>query len=389
MRKVGILGIGCTKFGELWDKSFRDGFLHAGIDALNDGEVHGDEIDAIFVGNMSAGLFVEQEHVGALVSDWAGLADRHIPSIRVEAACASGGAAFAQGVISVASGAYDVVVVAGVEKMTDVDQDLVGDVLTSAIDREWESAVGATLPSLYAMMARLHMHKYGTTREQLAEVAVKNHANAVHNPIAQYRRKIKVEDVLESPLVADPLRILDCSPITDGAAAVVLAPLDEVRKRKDVAISVEASVQKTSTLALHDRNDITTIDSTVLAAREAYKIAGISPEDVDVAEVHDCFTISEILAIEDLGFCRKGEGGKLVEEGVTQRDGKIPVNPSGGLKGCGHPVGATGVRQIVELVQQLSGDADGRQVDGAEIGLAQNVGGTGGTCVVHILRRVK
>lgn len=387
MRKVEVVGVGATKFGELWEKSFRDGFSEAGLMAIEDAGIRGDEIEALYIGNMSAGKFIEQEHVGALVVDCAGLAELGIPSTRIEAACASGGVAFRQGFLDVASGLHEIVVVAGVEKMTDVPQEKMEYVLSSAMDQEWEAFLGATLPSLYAMIARLHMHKYGTKREQLAEVAVKNHRNSSKNPISQYRKEIDVESVLNSPLVADPLRVLDCSSIADGACALVLMDSGVAKKYTDTHVLVEASSQASTALALHDRDDLLRIDSTVMAARNAYKDAGISPQEIDLAEVHDSYTIAEILAVEDLGFCKKGEGGKFVEEGCTQIGGEIPVNPSGGLKGCGHPLGATGVRQIVELVLQLRGDAGKRQVKGAEIALAHNLGGTGGTSVVHIVRR--
>jgi len=231
------------------------------------------------------------------------------------------------------------------------------------------------------------MHKYGTTSEQLAQVAVKNHANGVHNPIAQYRNKISVEDVLRSIMVADPLHIFDCSPITDGASAVILAPADIAHKYTDTPIYVKATSQASDTIALHDRKDITALAASVEAGKRAFKMAKLTPNDIDLVEVHDCFTIAEICAIEDLGFVKKGEGGKFTEEGNTAIGGKIPVNTSGGLKACGHPVGATGIKQAVEIVEQLRGDAGKRQVDGAEIGMTHNVGGSGATAVVHIFSR--
>ncbi|MDI6859301.1 MAG: thiolase domain-containing protein [Methanocellales archaeon] len=385
MREVVIIGVGCTNFGEMWDRSFRDIFVEAGLSALEDASIHGEEIDALYVGNMSAGKFIDQEHIGSLIADYAGLASLHVPSVRVEAACASGGLALSQGVLAVASGYHDIVVAAGVEKMTDVGTGVAIDALASAADREWEVLMGATFPGLYAMIARLHMHKYGTTREQLAMVAVKNHLNATMNPKAQYRKEISLGEVMNSTLIADPLRLFDCSPITDGAAAVVLAPAEIARKHTDAPVYVKASAHATDTISLHDRRDITTLDATVHAAKKAYEMASIEPNDVDLAEVHDCFTIAEICAIEDLGFVPKGKGGPATEEGMTALDGKIPVNPSGGLKACGHPVGATGIKQAVEIVLQLRGEAGKRQVGGAEVGLTHNVGGTGGTAVVHIL----
>jgi acetyl-CoA C-acetyltransferase len=278
------------------------------------------------------------------------------------------------------------VVAAGVEKMTDVSAQAATDMLTAAADREWEGFAGATFPGLYAMIARRHIHEYGTTSEQLASVAVKNHHNATMNPKAQYRNELTVEAVLRSTMIADPLHILDCSPLTDGSATVVLAPAEIARKYTDTPIYIKASAQASDTISLHDRADITTLAATVSAASRAYKMAGMTPADIDFVEVHDCFTIAEICAIEDLGFFEKGTGGTVTEDGVTAIDGDLPVNPSGGLKACGHPVGATGIKQVVEIAQQLRGEAGKRQVTG-EVGMAHNVGGSGGTAVVHILTR--
>ncbi|MHC1596772.1 MAG: thiolase domain-containing protein [Methermicoccaceae archaeon] len=387
MQDVAIIGVGSTRFGELWETSLRDMVVSAGVEAIEDAGVAGEDIDAMFVGNMSGGQFVKQEHIGSLIADYAGLASLNIPSLRVEGACASGGLAMHSAVLAIASGYYDIVVAAGVEKMTDVGVDMATDALAAAADREWEGFVGATFPGLYAMIARMHMHVHGTTREQLARVAIKNHANAIHNPKAQFRRKISFEDVINSPMVADPLRVLDCSPISDGAAAVVLAAGDVARKLCDTPIFVRASASASSSIALHSRKDITTLDASVHASKRAFAQAGLTPKDVDVAEVHDCFTIAEICAIEDVGFCKKGEGGRMTEEGETEIGGRIPINPSGGLKACGHPVGATGIKQVVEIVEQLRGEAGKRQVDGAQVGLTHNVGGSGGTAVVHVLSR--
>jgi acetyl-CoA C-acetyltransferase len=387
MRSVSIIGAGCTRFGERWDDSLRDLVVETGIMALEDASVSGEEIDGLYVGNMSGGRFVEQEHIGALISDCAGLSRLHVPSTRVEAACASGGLALRQAVLAVASGYSDVVIAAGVEKMTDVTGGVAADALAAAADREWECFFGATFPALYAMIARLHMHRFGTTREELAAVAVKNHHNGCANPISQYQMEISVEKVLRSPLVADPLRVLDCSPITDGAAAVVLAPTEDASKYSDAPIKILAAAQASDTLALHDRREITTLDASVFAARKAFDQAGLEPGDIDLAEVHDAFTIGEIVAIEDLGFVEKGGGGRAAEEGLTWIGGKIPINTSGGLKACGHPVGATGIKQAYEMVLQLRGEAGKRQVDGAEVGLTHNVGGCGGTALVHIMSR--
>jgi len=387
MRDVAIIGVGCTEFGELWDKSFRDIFVEAGVSAIEDANLQGGKIDALYVGNMSGGRFIEQEHIGSLIADYSGLAGFHIPSTRVEAACASGGLALRQGIIAVASGFHDIVIAGGAEKMTDVDVETTTDALAAAADREWEGVMGATFPGLYAMIAKLHMHKFGTTSEQLASVAVKNHHNGTMNPKAQFQNEISIDAVLNSVMVADPLHVFDCSPITDGASAVVLAPAEIAKKFTDTPIYVKASAQASGTLSLHDRPDITTLDATVAAAKRAYKMANLTSKDIDFAEVHDCFTIAEICAIEDLGFVKKGDGGKASIEGMTAIGGKIPINTSGGLKACGHPVGATGVKQAVEIVLQLRGEAGKRQIDGAEIGLTHNVGGSGGTAVIHIFGR--
>ncbi|TGC08971.1 thiolase domain-containing protein [Methanolobus halotolerans] len=388
MREVAIIGVKNTIFGEQWDRSFRDLVVEAGVGAVKDAGITGEKIDSMFVGNMSGGQFVEQEHIGALIADYSGLAKNlHIPSTRVEAACASGGLALRQGIYSVASGMDDIVIAAGVEKMTDVPSAKASSALAAAADREWEGIMGATFPGLYAMIARMHMHKYGTTSEQLASAAVKNHQNGQFNPIAQYKNKITIESVLNSIMVADPLHIFDCSPITDGASAVILAPADIAHEYTDTPIYVKGTGQASDTLALHDRRDITTLDASVVAGKRAYEMARMGPEDIDLVEVHDCFTIAEICAIEDLGFAKKGEGGKVTFDGETAIGGRIPVNTSGGLKACGHPVGATGVKQAIEIVEQLRGEAGKRQVDGAEIGMTHNVGGSGATAVVHIFSR--
>jgi len=385
MRDVAVIGIGITKFGELWDKSFRNLIAEAGSKAILDSGISGSEIDALYVGSMSAGRFVGQEHVGALVADASGFANMHIPSIRVESADASGGLAFRQGYFSVASGMNDIVVVGGVEKMTDVVGSEATDTLATGLDQEWEAFFGNTMAGAYAMMATKHMHDYGTTKKQLAQVAEKNHANGALNPFAQFRRAMPLESIIKSPMESYPLGVLDCAPVSDGASAVILCAAEKAKKYTDKPVKILGTGQASDTLALHARKNICTLESTVHAAKKAYKQANIKPENVDVAEVHDCFTIAEIIAIEDLGFVKKGEGGKAIDKKITTRDGKIPVNPSGGLKAKGHPVGATGIAQIAEIVAQLRGDAEQRQVNNAKIGLTHNVGGTGASCVVHIL----
>jgi acetyl-CoA C-acetyltransferase len=380
LRDVAVIGVSQSKFGELWDISFRDLIAEAGMKAIQDADIEGPDLEAMYVGNMTAGLFVQQEHIASLISDHVGLTP--IPCSRVEAACASGGLALRSGIIAVASGYHDIVISAGVEKMTDVVDPTPA--IATASDQEWEAQQGVTFPSLYAMMARRHMHEYGTTREQLAMFSVLDHKNGAKNPLAQFPMEITVDQVLGSSKVADPLRLLDCSPVTDGAAAVILCPAEDARKYTDTPVYVKASAQASGTLALHDRRDITTIDSTVQAARIAYKMADLQPKDIQGVEVHDCFSISGLLAIEDLGFVDKGQAGPALEEGITEIDGNIPVNPSGGLKSRGHPLGATGIAQTAEIVWQLRQEAGKRQIDGIDIGMTHNIGGTGGTAAVHI-----
>jgi acetyl-CoA C-acetyltransferase len=380
MRDVAILGVGMTKWGELWDKSLRTIVTETALLAIADAGV--DKIDAMVVGCMSSGLFVGQEHLASLLAD--SLGRTPVPAARVESACSSGGAALRQGFIEVASGLSDVVLVGGVEKMTDVTGCEATYALGTAADQEYEGYHGLTFPGLYAMMAVAHMHRYGTTREQLAMVAVKNHDNGSRNPLAQFPFKVTVDGVLNSVLVADPLHILDCSPITDGAAAVVLGPADMARKMKKPVVRIAGSGQATDTMALSSRQDLTWLESTRVAAEKALAMAGRKIGDMDLFEVHDCFTIAEIMVIEALGLVEKGKGGRAVQEGLTARDGRFPVNPSGGLKAKGHPVGATGVAQAVEIVKQLRGEAGERQIKGAKRGLAQNMGGTGGSSVVHV-----
>ncbi len=385
MRKVAVIGTGMSKFGERWDASIKELVAEAGVNAINDAKVSDKDIDVIYTGAMSSGRFANQEHMGALVADQLGLTPKE--SIRVEAACASGGVAFRQAYLSVAGGFSNIALVIGVEKMTDVLGDEATTILGAAGDYEWEVFHGATFPALYAIIAKRHMHQFGTTEEQLAAISVKNHANGSKNKYAHFQNLITIDAVLNSTIIASPLKLLDCSPISDGAAAVVIASEDVARKFTDTPVWIAASAQSSDTLALHDRESLTELKATKIAADIAYKQANIKPSDINLAEVHDCFSIAELLAMEDLGFYKKGEAGKAVEQGDTQLNSRIPINTSGGLKACGHPVGATGVKQIAEITEQLRNEAGSRQVSNANIGLAHNVGGSGATCVVHILRR--
>jgi acetyl-CoA C-acetyltransferase len=383
MRDVAIIGVGANpKWGELWGQSLRDIFVEAALAAMDDAGV--DRIDSMYVGCMSSGLFAGQEHIGSLLADYLG--QRHLPATRVEAACASGGAAVKMAALEVASGHSDIVLAGGVEKMTDVGGADATYALGTAADAEYECYHGATFPGLYAMIARAHMDRYGTTPEMLAQVAVKNHDNGALNPVAQYPFKITAERVLNSIMIADPLHILDCSPITDGAAAAILCPLKTAKElSKKPPVKIAGFGHATDTIQLAQREDMTWLESTAKAAEQAFKMAGVGPKDIDLSEVHDCFTIAELVVMESLGLVGKGEGGKATLEGRTARDGDLPVNTSGGLKSKGHPVGATGVAQVMEVVKQLRGEAGERQVKDAKRGLTQNMGGSGGSAVVHIL----
>src|SRR4030065_205043 len=336
MRRVAIIGVGDTEFGELWDSSFRDIGIKAGLTAVADANITADIIEALYVGNMSAGRVLQQEHRGALIADYAGLAKSHIPATRVEAAGASGGLALRQGFMAVASGLHDIVLVRGAEKMPDVSNTESAIIQSSAADQEWETVLGATFPALHALIARRHMHEFGTTREQIADVAVKNHRNGSLNPKAQFQREITRETVLGSALVSSPLRVFDCAPRSDGAAAVVLCPLEHAKKYTETPVEIVGCGQASDTRSLPDRKNKGTMEATKMAAKRAFDMAGITYKDVDVAEVHDNFTIRERLAIEDLGFVKKGEGGKATEAGLTAISGQIAENTLGGPKPRGH-----------------------------------------------------
>jgi acetyl-CoA C-acetyltransferase len=412
-RGVALIGAGMSKFGAFPDKTGRELFVEAYIDALNsvDKGIDNKDIEAMFLGNFSSDIFEGQGHNGPLMADWVGLTPK--PVTRTEGACASSGIAIRAGILAIASGLHDVVCVSGMEKMTDLPTSRVTDALAAASDVSYEFPAGATFPGLYAAIATAHMKKYGTTIKQLRMVGIKNHNNGKLNPKAQFPVTIKelmerriaklkekgepvpswkdemdfLEDPVSNPIVAWPLRLYDCSPITDGAAVLFLAAEEVAKKFTDTPIHIIGTGQGSAPFALHNRPDITSLISAREAAKMAYKMAGVNPKDIQVAEVHDCFTIAEIVATEDLGFFKPGEGGKAAEEGLTARDGEKPINTSGGLKSKGHPVGASGAAQAVEIWKQLRGEAGPRQVPGVELGLTHNVGGTGATCAVHIYRR--
>ncbi|HUZ79032.1 MAG TPA: thiolase domain-containing protein [Thermoplasmata archaeon] len=387
MREVAVLGAGQTKFGELWDRSFREIGIEAGLQALVDAKLESAQLQGLFLGNMAAGRLIDQEQIAPLILDYAGLGNRNLPAVRVEGGGASGALALHAGYLAVASGQYDFVVVGGAEKLTDVP-DITGNQITdSAADHEWEVVFGATLPGLWALIARRHMHEYGTKREEFAAVPVQDHEMAAKNPNAHYRNKITLEQVLGATPVAQPLGMLDCAPLSDGAAAVVLGPMEVARKYTDTPIHISASQVACDTMSVHHRRDITTLDSTAVAARRAFQQARRTPKDVQIAEIFDGYSIGALVALEDIGFVAKGAAGAAFAAGEFGRGGRVVVNSSGGLKAQGRPFGAVGVAQVVELVRQLRGDAKDRQVAGANLGLAHDVGGTGATSVVHLLER--
>lgn len=383
MRPVAVIGIGKTAFGAFPDRDLRSLAVEAGQAALEDAHVQPSQIEAFYLGNFAGPSFAGQNHLAPYIASAMGITG--VPATRYEAACASSGAAFFQAVMGVASGVYDIVLVSGVEKMTSQSTPRVTEILAAAGDLNGEVKAGATFPALFAMIARRHMYQYGTTREQLAAVSVKNHANGAKNPYAHMRKVITMEQALAGKPIADPLTVYDCSLVSDGAAAIILAPLDRAAEFTGKAVRILGVAQTSDYVALDEKPDITTLDAVRMAGEKAYRMAGLTPQDIQFAEVHDCFTIAELLAIEDLGFVKKGEGGPYTLAGGTCLRGERPVNASGGLKSKGHPVGATGVGQIFDLAQQIRGEAGERQLTRHSIGLAQNLGGSGATCVVTIL----
>lgn len=377
--KIAVLGGATTKFGELWNISPRELVQDVVGETLKNANLSKSAIEAIFVGNMLSSSLGNQDHLGAFFSEELSL---HVPAVKVEAACASGGMAVHLAVLSLLSGEYKNVLVIGVEKMTDYKPELVNKTLMGA-GSDAEREAGATFPALYALIARAHMDKYTTSEIEMATVSVKNHYHASLNTQAQFRNQITLDTVLHSPVVASPLKVLDCSPISDGAAALVLSS-----DRKKSKVSIIASASATDSLGLTQRSDLTSLKSVKLASLKAYSQAAISSKDIDVAEVHDCFSIAEIIAMEDLGFFKKGEAAKAISQKKTWLGlGRPVINTSGGLKAAGHPVGATGVKQVVEIFHQLNGTAGKKQVKNARIGLTHNVGGSGATAVIHILKK--
>ncbi len=383
MRPVAVIGIGKTKFGAFPDRDLRSLAVEAGQKALENAQADPAQVEAFYLGNFAGPEFVGQNHLAPYIAGAMGITG--VPATRFEAACASSGAAFFHAVSAVSAGLYDVVLVTGVEKMTSRPTPVVAGILAGAGDCCGEVAAGATFPALFAMIARRHMFEYGTKREHLAAVAVKNHANALHNEYAHMRKAITIEQALSGKPIADPLTVYDCSLVSDGAASVLIVPLERASEFAGQPVRVAGIAQTSDYVALDLKADITTFEAVRRAAEKAYKMAGVTPADIQVAELHDCFTIAEIIATEDLGFVDKGQGGPFAAAGCTAITGSKPVNTSGGLKAKGHPVGATGVAQICDITQQLRGEAGERQVTRHDIGLTQNLGGSGATAVVTIL----
>lgn len=382
VQETALAAAHTTCFGVFPERTIQDLAAEAGRGALEAADIDPERVEALYLGNFAGPSFTGQNHLAPWVASAIGLGD--VPCIRVEAACASSGAAFHQAWAAVAGGLYELALVVGVEQMTAQTTARTTDILAAAGDIGAEAAVGATFPGLFGMIARRHFHDFGTTPEHLAAVAVKNHDNGLKNPNAQMRKAITAEQALASRLIADPLRLYDCSLISDGAAAVLVASAELARELTDRPVRVLGIGQSSDRLALHEKADITTFPAVRAAAARAFEMAGLGPERVDVAELHDCFTIAEIIALEDLGFVPRGRGGPFSAEGCTRLGGRRPVNPSGGLKSKGHPVGATGAAQIAEIFFQLRGEAGERQVRNAEVGLTQNLGGSGASAVVGV-----
>jgi acetyl-CoA C-acetyltransferase len=384
MRRVAVVGIGHGKFGVRSDASLRELTFEAVKACLDDAGLTLKEVDSMVTG-VAGDEFAFNVQPSAQVHDYIGFHPK--PNFRVEGACATGSVALRTGWMNIASGLADVVLVVGCEKMTEVTTGMATEIMGRAGDAIWEYPFGTTFPGYYAMIANAHMAEFGTTEEQMAMVAVKNHYYGNLNPFAHMQKEITLDKALTSFTVAYPLKLYDCSLITDGAAAVLLASEERAKAISKKPVWIVGLGLATDTMRLGDRRSLTSLLATREAAKMAYKMAGIGPSDIDIATVHDCFTIAEIVAYEDLGFCEKGEGGKLIEVKETYGYGRIPVNVDGGLKAKGHPLGATGVSMAAEITKQLRGEAGERQVKDPEIGLTHNVGGSGQIALVHIFRR--
>ncbi|HKZ44191.1 MAG TPA: thiolase domain-containing protein [Anaerolineales bacterium] len=381
MRQVGILGIGQTKIDEHWDRSLRD----LGVDAIRAAMEDGGRItcDGLFVGNMLSGISNHQDLLGSLLSDWSDM--QPVEAVKVEAACASGGAAFRSALMAVASGELDSAMVVGVEKMTDSGSAQITAALATAADADNEVDQGVSFVGLNALIMQRYMHEYGWKHTDFAPFSINSHANAVHNPCARLRNRITLEQYQKAVMVSAPINILDASPIGDGAAAILLVPIEDLPDRSKIIVCGSASF--TDSLAIHDRSDAITLRAAYRSAKSAYQQAKVQANNIDVFELHDAFSIMAALSLEACGFAEQGQGPRLALDGEIEPDGRIPICTRGGLKARGHPVGATGVYQLVELVQQLRGECGATQVEDAMTGMAQNIGGSGSTIVTHILKK--
>jgi acetyl-CoA C-acetyltransferase len=385
-KKVCILGAGSTKYGKL-NENIIEIALNASKDAIDSAGITPKDIQAGYISNVF-GASDKQVHMAPVVMSNLGIP--YVPGLTIESACGSGSVMFREAYANIAAGFYDCVLALGVEKITHVGTIQSTTLFSYCSDFFYEGGNGASFPGLFASIARSYMSAYKTNEEDLAYVAVKNHENGMLNPKAHIRKRISIDDVLRSPVVASPLKLYDCCPFSDGASAVILCSEEFAKtKNSNSYIEVIGSGRGASPAAVQSREDITTIPSTTAAAKEAYKMAGITPKDIDFAEVHDCFTIAEIIDLEDLGFFQKGTAAQAIRNGATRRNGEIPINPSGGLKSKGHPIGATGVGQIVEVFEQFTGSAGERTIKDAEIALTHNFGATGASAAVHIFKKVK
>src|SRR5574341_254123 len=381
---VCVLGAGSTKYGKL-NESIIEIALSAAKDAIESSGITPKEIQAGYISNVF-GVADRQVHMAPVIMSNLGIS--HVPGLTIESACGSGSVMFREAYANVAAGFYDCVLAVGVEKVTHTGTALSTTLFSYCSDFFYEGGNGASFPGLFASIARAYLTKYKATEEDLAHVAIKNHENGLLNPKAHVRKRITVDDVLRSPVVASPLKVYDCCPFSDGASAVILCSEDFAKKIGNNYVKVIGSGRGGSPAAVQSREDITTIPSTLIAPNQAYKMAGVTPKDIDFAEVHGCFTIAEIIDIEDLGFFKKGTGGVAAKQGITRRYGEIPINPSGGLKSKGHPIGATGVGQVVEVFEQFTGKAGERTIKDAEIALTHNFGATGASAAVHLFKKV-
>ncbi len=384
MRQVAVIGIGQTKVDEHWDKSLRDLAGEAALVALADSGL--ERVDAVYVGNMMSGSANHQQHLGAYIADWIGM--RGTEAYRTEAACSSGAASFRTAVMAISSGAVESALAVGVEKMTDSPMNEITAALATAADAEWEAGQGLSFVSLNALLMRRYMHEHGWQKEHFAPFSINAHSNAMHNPFARFHEKLNIDRYLKASMVNDPINLMDASPTGDGAAAAIVIPLERAsRFNGHTPVLVAGSSAATDTIAVHHRKDPLFLKAAFASGKKAYKQAGVNPDDIDVFELHDAFSIMAALSLEANGFAERGQAPRLALEGQSQPSGRIPIATRGGLKARGHPVGATGLYQIVEVVQQLRGEAAGTQVENARVGMSQNIGGSGSNIITHIFKK--